>query len=214
MFKKLFKAVTSKEKDSGPARVVSSPDQLNVNDIVVFKYRTELPATLREQTLTVASICGYEYESGVTKEISLKDQHGKLISMSFENEDGEETICLSLKIPREKVLTLFDEDNFSDLFDDVPVELDVQQEVPEYEGWYAPRYTQTIKNATAYFHDADPGKEDLTKSSGGTQLVYHECESPDECFGVNVEVWPDGDTDVFLQVYIDGGAIGEMHPHG
>ena len=29
-----------------------------------------------------------------------------------------------------------------------------------------------------------------------------------------VEVWEDGDTDVFLQVYIDGGAIGEMYPHG
>jgi len=84
MFKKLFKAYKGKEKDTGPARVISSPDQLNVNDIIVFKYRTELPKSLREQSLTVVSICGYEYESGVNKEISLKDQHGNIIYMSFD----------------------------------------------------------------------------------------------------------------------------------
>ena len=213
MFKKLFKAYKGKEKDTGPARVISSPDQLNVNDIIVFKYRTELPKSLREQSLTVVSICGYEYESGVNKEISLKDQHGNIIYMSFENEDGKQTICLSLKIPREKVLTLFNEDVFSDLFEDVQVELDVQQDVPEYEGWYAPKYIQIIKNATAYFYDRDPGKENLTEANDGKELIYHECESPDENFGVNVEVWSDGDTDVFLQVYIDGGVIEEMYPH-
>jgi hypothetical protein len=133
--------------------------------------------------------------------------------MSFENTDGESTICLSKKLPRKDVLTLFDEIAFSELFEETRVDIEIKQNILEYQGWYAPKYTQVIKNATAYFYDKDPGKENLIELSDGKELIYHECESMDEKFGVNVEVWADGDTDVFLQIYIDGAAIGEMHPY-
>jgi hypothetical protein len=81
MFKKLFKALLGSREKENPVRDISSPDQLNVNDIIVFKYRTELPESLREQSLTVVSICGYEYESGMNKEISLRDQHNNIICL-------------------------------------------------------------------------------------------------------------------------------------
>jgi hypothetical protein len=212
MLKKLFKAVTARADKSGH-RLISSPDQLDVNDILTFKYREDIPASLRDESLSVEAISAYEYESGVYKELTLKDSHGDTFYMSFDGDEGLQTLCLSLKIARKTVFTLFDAGEFSELFGEAQVDLDTKGDVVEYAGWYAPHYTQTIKNAEAYFYACDPDKLDLMTTDNAKELMYHECESDDEKFALTIEVWPDGETDVFLQVMVGADALAEIYPY-
>jgi hypothetical protein len=169
--------------------------------------------SLRDESLSVEAISAYEYESGVHKEITLKDSHGNIFYMSFEDEEGLQTLCLSLKIPRQTVFNLFDASEFSELFGEIQADLNTKVDVVECAGWYAPNYTQTIKNAEAYFYACDPDKLDYLTTDNAKELMYHECESDDETFALTIEVWPDGETDVFLQVMISADALAEMYPY-
>jgi hypothetical protein len=208
MFKKFFSGKKTNQ------RQLESPNQLEVGDIVSLKYRESLPPGLRENHLEVSKIGTYEYASGASKEIVLKDANNHVYFMSLDDDDGDITLCFAIKIPRQTVLTLFDEDAFAQLWTQDWAELDVQMHPQDLEGWLANRYTQTIKEREAYYYDRDCLLEDLNEASDGEELRFHECEGDDDHFGLNVETGDGGSTDVFLQVYCPIDVIEEMWPHG
>jgi hypothetical protein len=207
MFKNLF----SKNKED--TRKLEKPEQLRAGDILVFKYREVLPVHVREKNMAVEKVAGYEYEGGVSKEITLKDEDGNVFFMAISKEDGEEELCLSVQISRQDTLTLFSEDAIAHLWEAEFVTLEAQAEIPQLDGWYTGKYHQTIKEQPAYYYSQDPQDQDLTLLDDGEELRYHECEGQDDRFGVNVEVWSDGSTDIYLQVYCPSDVIQEMWPH-
>ncbi len=208
MFKKFF------SKTQTHTRQLDRPDQLQAGDIISLKYRDSLPPDLREKQFEVTKAGTYEYASGTNKEVTLKDEKNQLFFMSIEDDDGEEMLCFSNKISRRQVLTLFTEDAFSQLWSEDWAELEVVEPLDSLKGWYTEQYSQTIKEQEAYFYDRDCQGEDISLSEDGEELRYHECEGSDEHYGLNVEIWGDGSTDVFLQLYCPVDVIDEMWPHG
>lgn len=208
MFKKFFSG--KKER----IRQLETPDQLMVGDIISLKYRELLPPGLRERQLEVSKIGTYEYSSGTNKEIVLKDEDNHLYFMSLENDDGDVSLCFAKKISRQQVYALFDEQLFSQLWDDHWPELGVQKHPESLTGWLAQSYSQTIKDQQAYYYNRDCQGEDLAEASDGEELRFHECEGDDNHYGLNVEISDDGSTDVFLQVFCPTDVIEEMWPHG
>ena len=213
MFKKIF----SKKKEA--PRQLETPNQLEIGDIVAFKYRELLPEELREKHLEVSKIGTYEYTSGTSKEIVLKDENNHIYFMSLEDNDGDICLCLAKKISRQQVYRLFDEQAFAQLWTDEWAELKVQEHPESLAGWLTDGYSQTIKEQQAYYYarncyDKNGLVEDLSAVDDGEELRFHECEGNDDHYGLNIEISDDGSTDVFLQLFCPTDVIAEMWPHG
>ncbi|MBL4583330.1 MAG: hypothetical protein JKX83_01820 [Pseudomonadales bacterium] len=208
MFKKFF----SGKKDQRPA--LESVNQLQPGDIILFKYRESLPPELREKQFEVNKIGTYEYSSGTSKEVVLKDDSDNIYFMALEENDGEQHLCLGKKISRQQVYSLFNEETFAQLWTEQWVDLESQEQPQALNGWLARRYSQTIKDQKAYYYARDCHGTDLSQAEDGEELRFHECEGDDDHYGLNIEINDDGSTDVFLQVYCPADVIAEMWPHG
>jgi hypothetical protein len=212
VFKKLFG-----RGDKSP-RQLNGVSDLQVGDIVSLKHRNELPDPLQGADLEVTNIGTYQYESCNSTEFTLKTAENDVYFLSMEDDDGEQTLCFSIKIKRGDVLSLFDENAFGLLWDeDSFPELTVNP-VEHLSPWVAERYYQNTKGAQGYFYNEDCRAKALSEyvsdDDGGEQFQYHECEGNDDRFGVSVEVWSDGTTDVYLQVFTRTDVIEQFHPHG
>ena len=70
------------------------------------------------------------------------------------------------------------------------------------------------KWAEGYFFDRDCRGETLSQyeDDDSEELRYHECEDASGRFGLTVEVWADGDTEVSLDVNVPPDVIESMLP--
>ena len=138
---------------------------------------------------------------------------GGRVYLAYAARDVSE-LTLSRDIPRGDVLKLFDEAAFAALWEDGFADLEVVSALPKYEGWLATRYSQVKKWTEGYYHDRDCRGEDLSRyrDDDAEELRSHECEDATGRFGLTVEVWADGDTDVSLDVNVPPDVIESMWP--
>ncbi|MBL4781992.1 MAG: hypothetical protein JKX92_07090 [Porticoccaceae bacterium] len=207
MLKKLF----SRKKPTSE-RQLHCPSQLLVGDMISLKYRDSLPQELREQSLEVIKVGTYEFASGTSKEVVLKDAHNQLYFMGIDNEDGKISLCFARKIPRQQLFTFIEEDSFAQLWSQDWPELIVENPPKELTDWLSPRYQQSIKEQEAYYYDRDCQGQDLSAAEDGEELRIHECEGSDDHYGIGVEISGDGSTEIFLQVYCVVDVIEQMWP--
>ncbi len=205
MFKKFFGG-------NDAPRTLTDPVQLQVGDIVAFKQRRSLPNGLQGQQLEVTKVGGYQYaETEVTKELTLRSEDNKTYYLSVDDNDGDPLLCFSVKVPESMVLTLFDEEEFSQLWGDDFVTLMVKEKPEELASWLADSYTQRMKEGEAYYYNHDCGGK-VPEDDEGEELRYHECVGDVEGRYLSVEVWGDGDTDVSLVAICPGDVVEEMWP--
>ncbi len=206
-----------KKKKQPATRTLTQPAELRVGDIVVLKERRSLAPELQGQQLEVTDVGTYQYSSSVEKTCTLRSAENKTYYMSTDDNDGDPLLCFALKIPRAAVLEIFVEDSFAQLWDTDYASLKVQVKPERYASWLTDEYYQNVKEAEAYFYDRDCSDQPPSAhlDDDAEELRYHECEGvPDTRFGVTVEVWGDGDTDVFLHLSCPVDVIDEMWPHG
>lgn len=211
MLKKLLRARFGKDADA--ARTLDSPGGLAAGDLVTFKHRLALPGDVQGQTFEVAAVGTYEYEDGIYPQLTLEGTEAGRLYLSFKADDASE-LCLSRPVPRRDVLKLFGEEAFSRLWDDDFADLDVAERLDAYDGWLADGYAQVKKWAEGYFYDRDCRGEKLSQhvDDDSEELRYHECEDASGRFGITVEVWSDGDTDVTLDVNVAADVVESMLP--
>ena len=212
MLKKLFRARFGKGETSG-ARSLESPADLAAGDLVTFKHRLALPGDVQGQTYEVSSVGAYEFEDGLYPQLTLDGAESGRIYLSFKAGDPRE-LSLSREVPRRDVLKLFSEDAFSALWDDDFVDLQVASKLDAYDGWLAEAYSQVKKWAQGYYHNRDRRGENLSQyaDDDSEELRYHECEDATGRFGITVEVWADGDTEVTLDVNVAADVVDAMFP--
>ncbi|MCY4013321.1 MAG: hypothetical protein OXG82_11465 [Gammaproteobacteria bacterium] len=212
MLKKLLRARFSKG-DANDARSLESPADLTAGDIVTFKHRLALPGDVQGQTFEVSSVGAYEFEDGLYPQLTLDGAESGRIFLSFKAGDVSE-LCLSREVPRRDVLKLFDEDAFSALWDDDFADLQVASRLDAYDGWLADAYSQVKKWAEGYYHSRDQRGETLSQyaDDDSEELRYHECEDASGRFGITVEVWGDGETEVTLDVNVAPDVVDALFP--
>ena len=206
MFKKIFGG------DKSEPRVLTEPSQLQVGDIIAFKQRRSLPDELQGQQLEVTKVGGYQYsETEITKELTLRSEDNKTYYLSVDDNDGDPQLCFSIKLPEKSVLSLFDEDEFSELWGEEFITLRVKERPKELASWLADSYTQRIKESEAYYYNRDCGGE-VPEDDDGEELRYHECVGDVDARSLSIEIWGDGGTDVSLVAHCPVDVIEDLWP--
>ncbi|WP_286234976.1 hypothetical protein [Thalassotalea sediminis] len=209
----LFKNIFNKDKTT--ARKISQVNDLKTGDIIQLNDSFALPELLRGQQFEVSAINSYEYEHQTETEWVLKGNTEKQLFLSL---DVDDVIYLkfAMKIQHHDVETLFDLDQFSTLFDEPgEAQLDRVSDNDNTNQWSDSSYLQRIFAQIGYFHRKDSRTEKLSPYEGegsGEQFERYMLLNQDEDKGVEVEVWSDGDTEVFLTLYRPTTDIVDMYP--
>jgi hypothetical protein len=207
-----FKRIFSKPEQ---LRSLSSPKQLKINDIIVLSDNFALPAALRTKQFQVSAINSYEYESNTQTEWVLSGDNDIEIFLTLDIDD-KTYLKFSLKISSAIVESLFDLDDFATIFEP-PGEAFIERinEHSETANWSSEQYQQDSFATVGYFHRKDHRSEQLSAYQGkesGEQFELYVLHDADQSRGIEVEVWSDGDTDVFLTIYRPLSDIIDMYP--
>ena len=211
MLKKLFRARFGRATE--PGRTLASPADLRAGDLLTFKHRLSLPPDVQGQTFEVARVDTYQYEDGIYPQLTLEGAEAGGFFLGFKASDAA-ALCLSKTAPRKDVRRLFAEDAFGALWEEDFVDLEVVEKLAAYDGWLADGYSQVKKWSEGYFYDRDCRGEKLSnfQDDDAEELRYHECEDATGRFGLTVEVWTDGETEVTLDVNCPADVIESMWP--
>jgi len=196
VFGKLF----GKKGKQEALRIVSSLDDVRAGDLLEFKDRPDLPAQIRGETLKISSVAYYQYESEGAVELALEIPSGESVTLAYSAVDQGE-IALSVKLPENRVLQVFDEQEFSDLWAEDFASIAAQpQGAGTLAAWACDSYQQTVKEASAYYFNEDRRGQALSmqEEDGSEELRYHEAMGGSDGYSLNIEVWGSGETDVFL----------------
>lgn len=203
------------KKNKKSQRQLNSPTQLKVGDIVVLKERLSLPDELQGQQLEVSHVGTYQYASGVEKEFTLRNAESRSYYMCVDDNDGDPILCFTIKVPRNSVLEIFNEDDFARLWEADFASLKTQSIPEKYTNWLTDNYHQIIKDEEGYFYNRDCGDKPPSGhlDDDGEEFRYHECEgAPNDDRSLIVEVFGNGETDVFLEVSTSLDVIDELWP--
>ncbi|WDE04231.1 hypothetical protein SG34_023260 [Thalassomonas viridans] len=208
-----FKRVFGKQET--PQRSLTSVKDLKKDDIIVLTDSFALPESLRQQQFQVSAVNSYEFESHTQTEWVLTGNNDNEIYLSLDIDD-QVYLKFSLKIEHQDVESLFDLDDFAAIFDE-PGEafLERQSDTAKTAGWTREQYRQSAFAVVGYFHRKDHRSENLSAYEGkdsGEQFEQYVLHDAEQDFGIEVEVWSDGDTDVFLTLYRPVTDIIDMYP--
>jgi hypothetical protein len=207
-FKKIFK------KDEA-ARQITKANDLLKGDIIVLTDSFALPENLRNQQFQVTEVNSYEFETRVETEWVLTGNDDTELYLTLDIDD-KIYLKFSLKIQYEDVEALFDLDEFSTIFDE-PGEAFLTRKNDSIlsQGWTSEQYQQSIFSNVGYFHRKDHRSEDLSAYEGkesGEQFELYQLLDKEQSRGIELEVWQDGDTDIFLTFYRPTTDIIDMFP--
>lgn len=207
-----FKRLFSKPQQQ---RKLTSVKQLEVDDIIVLSDSFGLPESLRTKQFQVSAISSYEYETKTQTEWVLSGDNDTEIFLTLDIDD-KTYLKFALKISPSIVETLFDLDAFGAIFES-PGEAFLER-VSEHEQtslWSSEQYQQDTFANVGYFHRKDHRKDQLSPYQGkdsGEQFDLYALHDSEQSRGVEIEVWSDGDTDVFLTLYRPVSDITDMFP--
>lgn len=208
-FKKVF------SKSAKPQRKLTQANQLLTGDIIVLTDSFALPESLRSQQLQITDICTYEFEQHNQIEWTLQGSSDRLLFLSLEVDDNTE-LKFSLKLEHQDVETLFNLDEFSQIFDEPGQAFLTRQNDNEHTTmWSSEQYQQSTFAKVGFFHRKDHRCENLSAYEGkdsGEQFELYCLYNQDQSKGIDVEVWQDGDTEVFLTFFRPLTDIIDMYP--
>ncbi|WP_086932368.1 hypothetical protein [Agarilytica rhodophyticola] len=206
------------KKNKNGTRTLTSANDLQVGDIIVFKDTLHLPESIRGQSVEVVQVGAYEFESGFEASFALKTVSGEAYFLSSENDDGETILTLSRQIQREVVEAIFDLGEIGNVLDEGFSSLKSLDSTPaEYDEWVASEYHENADCVQCYYHKTDKrGQTPAQYSDGsfdGEELNYYECTSVNGDYGVAIEVYKTGDTDISLFKCFDESVIEDLLPN-
>jgi hypothetical protein len=206
--KRLFK----KQEDE---RQVNSADELKIKDIIVLTDSFALPEALRTQQFQVSAINCYEFESNTQTEWVLQGENNLELYLTIEKDD-QTYLKFALKIQHEDIESLFDLDEFATVFDE-PGEafLERKSDSSLTSGWSSAQYQQNVFSKVGYFHRKDNRSESLSTYEGseaGEQFELYNLLDEEQSRGIDIEVWQDGDTDLFITLYRPTSDIVDIFP--
>jgi hypothetical protein len=111
---------------------------------------------------------------------------------------------------------LFDLESFAEIFDE-PGEafLERKNDNELTRSWSSEQYQQSTFAKVGYFHRKDHRSENISSYEGkdsGEQFELYALYNEDQSKGIDIEVWEDGDTDVFLTIFRPLTDIVDMYP--
>jgi hypothetical protein len=174
-----------------------------------------LPEELRTQQFQVSAINCYEFENETQTEWVLQGANNLELFLTIEKDD-QTFLKFALKIQHQDIESLFDLDEFATVFDE-PGEafLERKSDSSLTTGWSSPQYQQQVFSKVGYFHRKDNRTESLSAYEGkesGEQFELYTLIDEEQSRGIDIEVWQDGDTDLFITLYRPTSDIVDIFP--
>jgi hypothetical protein len=199
-----------RKKKERAARSVSSFSDLHVNDLVIFKPREVLPAGISDETLTVEKIGTYDYQGELRSDFTLRHASGQRFSAGYDSD--EDTITLGRKLKRSEVLNIFNEDEFADIFDGGLGQVNLRasaESIPDsLQLWIDEAYERSVSEGIAYYYESD--RRDVGVSAHedeSQQFTYFELEGENDRNSISIEIWSDGETDVYCETTVKSNVV-------
>lgn len=196
-------------------RKLTHVKDLTQGDIIVMSDSFGLPEALRAQEFQVSAVNSYEFEHNTQTEWVLQGNNDVQFYLTLD-EDDKTYLKFSLKIQHEDVESLFDLEHFSTIFDEPgQAQLERQADNNNTSGWSDEVYRQSVFAQVGFFHRKDHRKSNLSPYEGkdsGEQFELYALFNEDQDKGIDIEVWQDGDTEVFLTLFKPTTDIVDMFP--
>jgi hypothetical protein len=207
-----LKRLFNKKEDE---RQVNSAEELKIKDIIVLTDSFALPESLRTQQFQVSAINCYEFESNTETEWVLQGENNLELYLTIENDD-QTYLKFALKIQHEDIESLFDLDEFATIFDEPgQAFLERKSDSSLTSGWSSSQYQQRVFAKVGYFHRKDNRTESLSAYEGneaGEQFELYSLLDEEQSRGIDIEVWQDGETDLFITLYRPTSDIIDIFP--
>jgi hypothetical protein len=207
-FKNIFKKPTQERK-------LNNVKELTLGDIIVMSDSFGLPAALRAQEFQVTAVNSYEFEHKTQVEWVLQGNDNIELYLTLDVDD-KTFLKFSLKILHQDVETLFDLEQFAEVFDEPgQAQLARIADSNTTSGWSSELYQQSSYAEVGYFHRKDYRKDALSAYEGkdsGEQFELYALFDEEQDKGLDIEVWQDGDTEVFLTLFRPTTDIVDMYP--
>jgi hypothetical protein len=207
-FKNIFKKPTQERK-------LNNVKELTLGDIIVMSDSFGLPTALRAQEFQVTAVNSYEFELKTQVEWVLQGNDNIELYLTLDVDD-KTFLKFSLKILHQDVETLFDLEQFTEVFDEPgQAQLARITDSNNTSGWSSELYQQSSYAEVGYFHRKDYRKDALSAYEGkdsGEQFELYALFDEDQDKGLDIEVWQDGDTEVFLTLFRPTTDIVDMYP--
>ena len=202
-----------KKKPAVPTRVLNEPKQLLQGDIFCFGDSFALPEAMRKQQLQVTDIITVEFQYEHYIQLTSQGANDKLIYLSFPK-NPKNLIKCSLLLSRAEVEALFDLDAFSEIFE-APgkARLVPLTEQHNYGDMLATEYIQQDFETSGYIHQADyrdTQPPQFTDQNHGREFQYFSLEGNKELRSIDIFIFENGDTDVYLSSFRPANDIAEL----
>ncbi len=182
--------------DDNPTRL-SHPSALGKGDIVKVANHFGLPEDLRNQEMRVVAIYTTQFEHEFYTGFSLESAVSQEISLTVTNDAGRESLVFSKAVTPEQVGLAFDLDEFAQIFDGDQMVTLTTQNIDAVPGWLGNTYHQVVKEERGYYYARDfRGSAPPTEEGEGEPFDGYELNAGE--FGIEIEVYETGETDVAL----------------
>lgn len=207
-----FKSLFTKKQPLA-TRTLTTPNELQVNDIFTFSDSFALPQTMRKQQLQVIAVETLEFKHEHYAQLVGQGSTTQLIYVSFP-ENPKKLVKVSLLLTRNEVQELFDLDDFSEIFE-APgnARLKPLTNNHHYADMLAEQYIQQNFMTTGYKHQEDyRGKlpPQYNEEKHGREFEYYSLSGGDEQRFIDIFIFENGETDVYISFLRPANEITEL----
>ncbi|MFT5611928.1 MAG: hypothetical protein ACI9WC_000955 [Arenicella sp.] len=193
-----------------PIRNISKFSELGVGDLVVFKPREALPQGISDETLTVDNVGSYDYSGRLSPDFTLVHSSGERYSAFYEPEN--DTITLGKKLTRDEVFSLFGEEAFAGVFEEsggrLTLETITDSVRNDLGAWIGESYNRTVTAGIAYYYENDKRTSGVSQHEDESmQFTFFELEASNGKNSLSIEIWGDGETDVYCEVTVKSTVV-------
>ena len=211
-----FKSLFSK-KQPPVTRTLTTPQDLQLNDIFTLGDSFAFPAAMRKQQLQVIDINTLEFKHQHYAQIVGQGSGQQLVYLSFPD-NPKKMIKFSLLLSRNDVEALFDLDAFSEIFEKPGnAHLIPLTNKHDYADMIAEEYIQQAFMVTGYSHQQDYREKtppQYNEDEHGREFEFYSLEGGSGERTIDIFIFENGDTDVYLSFLKPSNVITELWMKG
>jgi len=209
---RFFKSLFAKKQPLTP-RTLTTPDELQVNDIFTFSDSFALPQAMRKQQLQVIAVDTLEFKHAHYAQLVGQGSAAQLVYISFP-ENPKKLIKFSLLLTRNEVQALFDLDDFAEIFE-APGNARLKPLIKNhpYGAMLAEQYIQQHFMTTGYKHQQDYRGQippQYNEEKHGREFEYYSLAGGNGERFIDIFIFENGETDIYLSFLRPANEITEL----
>jgi hypothetical protein len=206
-FKKLF----GNGEDTPRLQKLDHPRDLKQGDLIKFSFLDQSDLSGKEFEISVVN--SYIYDGMYYPEMVLKGRDGKVFYLMVEEEDGEEYLAVSKKIPKGQLSDFISGADMNAITGTgTGTKLAMTNKPEGFEEWLANKYRETDSNVQGAFVKGDARTLENSEINKQEKFSSFTLVDKSDEFAIEIEIYATNETEASVTVYLDINQIAEMWP--